>query len=282
MNETFPPITSTRFPGDITATFLTSQRASSPSNPRQENIMHTFRTLGHYDDLPSSLKGAQRDIHEKVSTKVSSRQRPLTQKLVTSNRMLRDYSHSICDDIGDVQNFRKTLFEERAKQRGIHLLKNKSALNLGDKIIDLTSSSYRLLTGSSQGSGSPSPIFDTKMDPLTSAKAKLSKFSMSFDPATNGNQRMINGFHGQRLTRESFRVLIRQAMHIVLSIPEVDVIYDTMDVSQDGTFDGKEFTRKFFNLGNVARREKYTGMARESSNYHGSRMMSNMEKESER
>lgn len=277
MNETFPPITSARFPSDVTSAFLMSKRSSSASYPRQGNIMQTFQTLGHHNDLQSSLRRAEKDIHEQVYTPISGCQRPSTQKFVTSNRKLRDYSHSICDDIGDVKNFRKTLFEERARQRGVHLLKNKSSLNLG-----LSSISFRLLTGSSQAPSLPSAMIDVKIDPLTSAKAKLSKFSMSFDPATKENQRMISGFHGQRLSRESFGVLIRQAMHIVLSIPEVDVIYGTMDVSQDGTFDGREFTRKFFNLGNAARREKYTGMARDSSNYPGNRMMSYMEKESER
>lgn len=282
MNETFPPVSSAVFLNDNSETTLVSKRSLSAGHRRQLNVMHTFRTLRHFNELHQSFNRAEKDYHAQVFVQVSGCEKAPPQKLVSSQRKLHDYSRSVYDGIDEVKNFRKTLFEERARQRAKYLLANQSSLNLGNKNLFSASHPSRLMITSAQSIGFPSPVFTPKIDPITSAKAKLSKFSMSFDPATKENQRMIIGFHGQRLTRDSFGVLIRQGMHIVLSIVEVDALYGTMDVSQDGTFDGKEFTRKFFNLGSTARRDKHAGMARDSSKYNGSRTMSNMEKETER
>jgi type IV secretory pathway VirB6-like protein len=79
--------------------------------------------------------------------------------------------------------------------------------------------------GSPPGRLTPSSSYVFNGDPLTSAKAKLTKYSLSFDPLEPNNQSVISGFHGQRLTRESFSLLIRQGLHIALSSNEVDALY---------------------------------------------------------
>lgn len=176
--------------------------------------------------------------------------RPVHRLEISSTHKLRKFSQSIYDDVVEVKLFRKSLLEDRAKLRMIHLANNESSLNptKPGSAAELGCSSQSKLT--------------TKIDPLSSAKNKLTKYSLSFDPLIPENQCVIIGFHGPRLSRQTFGHLIRQCMHVMLTIKEVDSLYDTMDTSEDGTFDGREFTRKFFNLGNAARRDKQIGSSR--------------------
>ena len=292
-NDTFPPVVSSNRTVVTAKSYGSgaskkSMRSVSAGEARQGSVIHTFRTLRHFNELQTSIHRAEKDYHAQVFVIGDEpEERPLRKLQFSSTHMLRDFSHSVYDDIQEVKNFRRTLLEERAKQRAVQLLANQTSLNLGNmtarpgSVMGSPGSPVHL---SALGPGSPSSMstFCTKIEPLNSAKAKLSKHSMSFDPLTPDNQCMISGFHGQRLNRETFGVLIRQGMHIALSVKEVDALFGTMDVSSDGTFDGKEFTRKFYNLGNTARREKYIGMQRESHKFNGSRRMSNREKEGEK
>jgi hypothetical protein len=59
----------------------------------------------------------------------------------------------------------------------------------------------------------------------------------------------------------------------------VDALYNTMDVSPDHTFDGKEFTRKFFNLGNDARRDTNMNASRGSPTRSSPTRKTNLERE---
>lgn len=278
LRDTFPPVWSANSvrnpPTSLEPVNMAPKRSISAGHARQGSVMHTFRTLRHYNELQQSIHRADTDYHAQVFLLGNeSDEPPLRTVEQFSGRRLRDYSLSEYDHLGEVKNFKKKLLEERARQRAIQLLHNQTALNLG-----CVCPSPQQLARASTSLSTLGP----RIEPLTSAKAKLAKYSLSFDPLARDNQRVIFGFHGQRLSREDFGKMLRQAMHLFLTFKEVDALYGTMEVSPDGTFDGREFTRKFCNLGNSVRREKYIGMAREEIKLYGARKMSNRDKEGER
>jgi hypothetical protein len=239
----------------------TSRRNDSPTSidSGQMSIMHTFKTLRHFNELRKSINRAEIDTHAQIfPTDRNELDKPIRKLQYSSAHKLRNFSHSVYDDLSEVKTFRQNLLDVRARQRANQLAATHSSLNLENitgRPGSPTGGSFASLSPGSPGGLASSSSYVFNGDPLTSAKTKLTKYSLSFDPLEPNNQRVISGFHGQRLSRESFSLLIRQGLHISLSSNEVDALYNTMDISPDHTFDGKEFTQKFFNLGNDARRD---------------------------
>jgi hypothetical protein len=256
----------------------------SGASTSSRSVMHTFHTLRHFNELRKSVHRAETDSHAQIfNVKPVTQERPIRKLHFSSTRQLRNFSSSVYQDIGEVKSFQKNLLYERARQRSNQLSDIQATLSPSSSGVFSRPGSPQLSPTSPMAQSSFSPTMP-KIEPLTSAKAKLAKYSLSFDPLIPDNQKVINGFYGQRLTRESFEILIRQGLHIVLSSKETDALYGTMDCHQDGTFDGKEFTRKFFNLGNDARREVNLVMTKGQTGrtYVSGKTRSNLEKESYR
>jgi hypothetical protein len=161
----------------------------------------------------------------------NEKEKPLRKLQYSSAHKLRNFNSSVYDDLSEVKTFRKNLLDVRARQRANQLAATHSSLNLENitgrpASPTMAGGSFASLPpGSPPGRLTPSSSYVFNGDPLTSAKAKLTKYSLSFDPLEPNNQSVISGFHGQRLTRESFSLLIRQGLHIALSSNEVDALY---------------------------------------------------------
>ena len=99
----------------------------------------------------------------------------------------------------------------------------------------------------------PTGIEEVKysIDPVENAQGKLTKRSLSFDPMSVTNA--LHGFSGSRLTESEFDVQLRRCLNINLTKIELRSLFQSMDGDGSNLIDGVEFTRYFFNLGNIAR-----------------------------
>lgn len=83
--------------------------------------------------------------------------------------------------------------------------------------------------------------------PLSVARVKLAKASLSFNP--NGPVNVLRGFQGMALTIEEFDSLLRRGLNIILLKRELHALFNSMDADLSGYIDGVEFTRYFLQTG---------------------------------
>lgn len=97
-----------------------------------------------------------------------------------------------------------------------------------------------------------SQIENKVIDPLESARAKLTKASLCFDSRSFINS--LAGFQeGEPMNKEDVDIQLKRCLQINLSTEENDALFNSMDKDNSMYIDPVEFTRYFLSLGNIAR-----------------------------
>ncbi|CAN0343249.1 unnamed protein product, partial [Ectocarpus fasciculatus] len=80
---------------------------------------------------------------------------------------------------------------------------------------------------------------------------KLEKLAVKFD--SQGVNNDLKGFAGIDLSKKEFDTQLKRCLCIWLTTPELDALMVAMDTDGNGSIDGVEFVRYFFDLGIAAR-----------------------------
>jgi hypothetical protein len=97
-----------------------------------------------------------------------------------------------------------------------------------------------------------SQIKNKVIDPLNSARSKLTKASLCFDSRSFINS--LAGFQeGEPMSKEDVDTQLKRCLQINLSTEENDALFNSMDIDNSKYIDPVEFTRYFLSLGNIAR-----------------------------
>lgn len=190
---------------------------------------HLYYTYRHFPELAISKPRA--NVVQQRQTDGScdwrTMKKPRRPVMLKSTHRLKELSTSALDDsFKSLRDFRAALYSERSK----------SALNMSD------SGNFNFAAAREC-----SQIFD----PLESANAKLEKLAVKFDAQGVNND--LKGFAGIDLSKKEFDTQLKRCLCIWLTRPELDALMVAMDTDGNGSIDGVEFIRYFFDLGIAAR-----------------------------
>ena len=196
---------------------------------------HTYKTLTYFPDLkenrsavssivlPQSVENTGFDDDTAASNALRQKHIPRV-KMYTSYRKLNLLKKSSYDQFQEVKNVHHELILKR-KQNNAEL---------------------ELLTATVKPKAK---VKET--DPLTIAKNKLSKLSISHDPFSVNNH--LKAFVGVDLTEKQLRMLLRRCLNVYLSKVEMSALFKSMDEDDSKLIDGVEFVKYFIELGNEER-----------------------------
>lgn len=197
--------------------------------------MHTYHSLRQFPELRRTVNDMKliqvrkRDGADSPNHTVGIARL----KLYRSTHKLDELSRSSVDEISAMTDFRKVLLENRRKQKQSTLsMHTSSVVTLPPLVFEEDS-------------------LDGSVSPVDAADRKLTKVSISFDAGSYNSH--LAGFSGRRLDKKEFLIQLRRCLNINLKKPELDALFDKMDMDKSGEIDGVEFIRYFFALGTQAR-----------------------------
>lgn len=190
---------------------------------------HMYYTFRHFPELAVSKPRAalveERQTDGSCDWRTAKKQRRPV--LLKSTHRLKELSTSALDEsFTSLRNFRTALYSERSKSM-------MSANDSGN--FNFTAAREKTL----------------RRDPLESANEKLEKLAVKFD--SQGVNNDLKGFAGIDLSKKEFDTQLKRCLCIWLTTPELDALMVAMDTDGNGSIDGVEFVRYFFDLGIAAR-----------------------------
>ena len=87
----------------------------------------------------------------------------------------------------------------------------------------------------------PIQVQESSSDPISSAKLKLAKFSMSYYP--RDEFQLLNGFSDKYMSRDYFKTQLRSCLRLSLTSAEEDALFEFFGPRSNDTVDGIHFIR---------------------------------------
>jgi hypothetical protein len=196
------------------------------SESEAEHVYYTFR---QFPELAVSKPGASKHqaAHTDGSCDWRTMKKPKRPVILKSTHRLKELSMSALDDsFSSLRDFRSALYTERSKS---------AMLNDDSSLFDFSAARNSRMART----------------PLETANEKLEKLAVKFDAQGVNND--LKGFSGIDLSIKEFDTQLKRCLCIWLLKPELEALMVAMDTDGNGSIDGVEFVRYFFDLGIACR-----------------------------
>ena len=189
-----------------------------------EHLYYTFR---HFPELAvgKPMATALQSHLSDGSCDWRTMKKPKRPVMLKSTHRLKELSLSALDNsFTSLRDFRRMVYDERANAKSVLRSEDSGCFDFNS-----TGNKSRELT------------------PLESANAKLENLAIKYN--SQGVNNDLEGFAGIDLSMKEFDTQLKRCLSIWLTKPELSALMVAMDTDGNGSIDGVEFVRYFFDLG---------------------------------